>query len=157
MDRSVSPEVAHRALLVAAANVTGLVFDYDGYDEDGHGSPDAFIKEESATPPAHDDRPFRMPMKFKSAAPPKSSGSPAGKTGAAQQQASRESRPGRHGKAASSKAKGAAQEPGQPVIPRKIEDWDPWKGVLHELYITQNRILRDIIGIMETKHNLRAT
>ena len=91
-------------------------------------------------------------MKFKSAAPPKSSGSSAGKTGAAQQQASR-----RHGKAASSKAKAAAQAPGQPIIPRKIEDWDPWKGVLHELYITQNRILRDIIGIMETKHNLRAT
>jgi hypothetical protein len=151
MDRSVSPEGGHKALLAAAENVTGLVFIDDG-------AADAFVKEESSSPPgADDDRPFRMPLKFKAADPPQRliSGTPAGKAGSAQQQGSR---PGRHGKGGASKASHKAPPaPGQPIIPRRVEDWDPWKGVLYELYITQNRILRDIIGIMETKHNLRAT
>jgi hypothetical protein len=152
MERSVSPEAGHRALLAAAADVTGLVFDDDGYDDD---VALAFIKEETASPTTDDDRPFRMPLKFKAANPAhKASGTSAAKTGTAQQG----SRAGRHGKGAASKAgPKAAQSPDQPIIPRKIEDWDPWKAILHELYITQNRILRDIIGIMETKHNLRAT
>ncbi|KAK3384942.1 hypothetical protein B0H63DRAFT_432483 [Podospora didyma] len=44
-----------------------------------------------------------------------------------------------------------------PFVPRRAEDWEPWKGVLHELYITHNRILKDIIVIMETTYNLKAT
>lgn len=149
MDRSVSPEGGHRALLAAAENVTGLVFDDDT-------AADAFVKEESSSPPgADDDRPFRTPLKFKAAGPPQRlSGTPAGKASSAQQQGPRS---GRHGKGASKAGHKAPPAPGQPIIPRRVEDWDPWKGVLYELYITQNRILRDIIGIMETKHNLRAT
>ncbi|KAJ4291403.1 hypothetical protein N0V88_005996 [Collariella sp. IMI 366227] len=38
-----------------------------------------------------------------------------------------------------------------------MEQWEPWKAVLHDLYITQNRILRDIIEIMELKYNVRGT
>ncbi len=96
-----------------------------------------------------------MPSKFKTATlPQKFPGTPARKAGVVQQ---RGSRPGRYRKAASEVGFQSPQAPGQPIIPRKVKDWDPWKGVLHELYITQNRILRDIIGIMETKHNLRAT
>lgn len=52
---------------------------------------------------------------------------------------------------------GAGHPSHLPIIPRKAEDWDPWKSILHELYITQNRILRDIINIMDTTYNLRAT
>jgi hypothetical protein len=144
--RSVSPEDGPRALLAVAENVTGLVLDED--------APVPFIKEESLSPVADDDR-FRMqPLKFKSTSPPqKPSASPPGKASAAQQRSGRQ-------KGVSSKALKAAKAihvPGQPIIPRKIQDWEPWKGVLYELYITQNRILRDIIGIMETKHNVRAT
>ncbi|KAK3366535.1 Clr5 domain-containing protein [Podospora didyma] len=40
-----------------------------------------------------------------------------------------------------------------PFVPRRAEDWEPWKGVFHELYITHNRILKDIIAIMETTYN----
>lgn len=147
MDRSLSPEDGPRALLAAAENVTGLVLDED--------APVPFIKEESLSPAADDDRVFRMQaLKFNSASPPqKPSSTPAGKSSAAQ----RAGRQGKVGSKASLKAAKAVQVPGQPIIPRKIQDWEPWKGVLYELYITQNRILRDIIGIMETKHNLRAT
>lgn len=62
-----------------------------------------------------------------------------------------------------SKSGASVSRPGQghsshlPIIPRKAEDWDPWKNVLYELYITQNRILRDIINIMDTTYNLKAT
>ena len=43
------------------------------------------------------------------------------------------------------------------IIPRKPSDWEPWKDVLYELYIIQNQYLKDIIQIMDTWHNLRAT
>lgn len=147
--QSSSPESGPHALLAAAENVTGLVLDDDPQ----------FIKEESSSPgPDGDhDTPFRrQPFKFKSVGPPqKLPGTPAGKASAAHHQ----ERIRRHGGKAASRANHPKGPPvaGQPIVPRKTEDWDPWKGVLHELYITQNRILRDIIGIMETKHNLRAT
>jgi hypothetical protein len=139
---------SHALLFAAAENVTGLVLD----DDDAQ-----FIKEESSSPGPDDDRdsPFRrQAFKFKSTGPPqKLPGTPAGKPTAAQE------RSRRHGGKAASRANHPKGPPaaGQPIVPRKTEDWDPWKSVLYELYITQNRILRDIIGIMEAKHNLRAT
>jgi hypothetical protein len=157
MDRSVSPEGDPMAILAAAESLTGMVFD-DGVDE-------AFIKEESSSPVADDDRLFMIkrlqPFKFKPPTPTqKSPGTPAGKIKATtgQHQAARAGRHGGKGSAASKTAHlRESQAPGQPIVPRKIEDWEPWKSVLHELYITQNRILREIIGIMETKYNVRAT
>ncbi|KAK4096551.1 hypothetical protein N658DRAFT_501448 [Parathielavia hyrcaniae] len=151
MDRSSSPDGRSKALLAQAEIVTGLVLDED--------APVPFIKEESLSPAPDDPRTVRMPsLKLKpSNSPQKPSGTSAGKATSAQQ------RPGRHGgkgvssKAGSLKAAKAIQVPGQPIIPRKIQDWEPWKGILYELYITQNRILRDIIDIMDTKHNVRAT
>lgn len=44
-----------------------------------------------------------------------------------------------------------------PMIPRKAEDWEPWKSVIHQLYIVQNHILKDIIVIMENTYNFKAT
>ncbi|KAK3388465.1 Clr5 domain-containing protein [Sordaria brevicollis] len=44
-----------------------------------------------------------------------------------------------------------------PMVPRKAEDWEPWKSVIHQLYIVQNHILKDIIVIMENTYNFKAT
>lgn len=161
MDRSVSPDDdgGPLALLAAAQSVTGLALD----DDDA----DAFIKEESSSPIPDDRKPLvltrmRQPPKFKPGlASRRLSGPPAGRTGTAQHHLAKSAKHGRT--VAASKAAAAIrgahppQVPAQPVVPRRIEDWEPWKGVLHELYITQNRILRDIITIMETEYNLRAT
>ncbi|KAL2151443.1 hypothetical protein VTH82DRAFT_6541 [Thermothelomyces myriococcoides] len=148
MNRTSPTEGEARAILAAAESVTGLVLD----DQDAQ----IFIKEESTSPVSDDGRPPTAGiLKAELSSPPhKPHTAPARKASLAHH------RPGRHGvKGASSRA-GAAREPpapGQPIVPRKNQDWEPWKGILYELYITQNRILRDIITIMETKHNLRAT
>ncbi|EGO55027.1 hypothetical protein NEUTE1DRAFT_85086 [Neurospora tetrasperma FGSC 2508] len=44
-----------------------------------------------------------------------------------------------------------------PMVPRKAEDWEPWKNVIHQLYIVQNHILKDIIVIMENTYHFKAT
>ncbi|KAK3496023.1 Clr5 domain-containing protein [Neurospora crassa] len=44
-----------------------------------------------------------------------------------------------------------------PMVPRKAEDWEPWKNVIHQLYIVQNHILKDIIVIMENTYQFKAT
>lgn len=44
-----------------------------------------------------------------------------------------------------------------PMVPRKADDWEPWKNIIHQLYIVQNHILKDIIVIMESTHNFKAT
>ncbi|KAK3947687.1 Clr5 domain-containing protein [Pseudoneurospora amorphoporcata] len=44
-----------------------------------------------------------------------------------------------------------------PMIPRKPEDWEPWKNIIHQLYIVQNHILKDIIVIMENTYHFKAT
>lgn len=44
-----------------------------------------------------------------------------------------------------------------PMVPRKAEDWEPWKNVIHQLYIVQNHILKDIIVIMEDTYRFKAT
>ncbi|KAK4124378.1 hypothetical protein N657DRAFT_689935 [Parathielavia appendiculata] len=151
MDRSASPDGRSRALLAQAENVTGLVLDED--------APVPFIKEESLSPVPDDPGVVRMPsFKVNTVSPTqKSSGTPAGKASGTQQKSGRHGGKGGSSKAGILKAAKAIQVPGQPIIPRKVQDWEPWKGVLYELYITQNRILRDIIDIMETKHNVRAT
>lgn len=154
MPRSESPEEGHMAILAAAEDVTGLVLDADDHD--------VFIKEESSSPAADDDdRPILIarlqPLKFKPAASSQRlAGSHAGR--ATNTQVARSSKNGAK-TAASSRSGGlrGAQAEGKHIIPRRIEDWEPWKGVLHELYITQNRILRDIIGIMDSKYNVKAT
>ncbi|GAB1317443.1 hypothetical protein MFIFM68171_07653 [Madurella fahalii] len=163
MDRSLSPDDdgGPLALLAAAQSVTGLALD-DEDDDDAR----AFIKEESSSPLPDNRKPLvlarmRQPPKFKPGlASRRLSGPPAGRAATAQHHLSK---PAKHGRtAAASKAvvlRGAhpPQVPAQPVVPRRIEDWEPWKAVLHDLYITRNRILRDIISIMETEYNLRAT
>ncbi|KAL2176527.1 uncharacterized protein P884DRAFT_260548 [Thermothelomyces heterothallicus CBS 202.75] len=148
MNQTSPTEGEARALLATAESVTGLVLD----DHD----PRIFIKEESTSPFPDDGRsPSAGALKTESASPPqKLPTAPARKASVAYQ------RPGRHAvKGGSSRASLAKEPPtpGQPIVPRKNQDWEPWKGILYELYITQNRILRDIITIMETKHNLRAT
>ncbi|KAK4192357.1 hypothetical protein QBC35DRAFT_247622 [Podospora australis] len=144
MDGSPSPaESGPLALLAIAGDMTGLVFDGDEVD--------VFIKEESTSPAADGDRSSRSksgspPIKFKTgglthriADSPTSSGSSQHRV-AKRKTAIKVPHPSPH-----------------PVVPRRIEDWEPWKAVLHELYISQNRILRDIIQIMETNYNLKAT
>ncbi|KAL2017197.1 hypothetical protein VTK56DRAFT_2517 [Thermocarpiscus australiensis] len=161
MYRSLSPEGGPKepkALIAQAESVTGLLLDDD--------DPQVFIKEEPLSPAADADglllTPRVQPLKYKAGAPSqKASGSgpqEVGRASAAQQQVVRHGRHGGKGAAPSKAALlRASQSPGQPVVPRRVEDWEPWKDILHELYITQNRILRDIINIMETKYNLKAT
>lgn len=156
MNRSVSPDDdgGALALLAAAESLTGLPLGDDTFD--------VFIKEESSSPVADDEKPLVMARVRQ---PPKllkpGLGSARRLQGADQQHLL--VKPAKHGRAsAASKALGLRAShtppiPAQPVVPRRIEDWEPWKGVLHELYITQNRILRDIITIMETEYNIRAT
>jgi hypothetical protein len=43
------------------------------------------------------------------------------------------------------------------IVPKTAADWEPWRPILQELYMRQNRILRDIITIMETAYGLKAT
>lgn len=151
--RSLSPEEEHMAIIAAVENVTGLVLDQSDAD--------VFIKEESSSPATDDDNQTQSPhLKFKPATPQRSA-SPQTRPAKSSTQQQQPLRPAKHGgKAATVSKTVLARGPpttGQAVIPRRTEDWEPWKAILHELYITQNRILRDIIGIMDTKHNLKAT
>jgi len=148
MDGNSHTEGEARALLATAESLTGLVLD----DQD----PQIFIKEESKSPSPDDDRSLGMlGLRSPSSSPiQKSPTVSARKVSAAQQRSGKHG--GKGGTSKASQLKGPPA-PGQPIVPRKNQDWEPWKGVLYELYITQNRILRDIINIMETKHNLRAT
>ncbi|KAL2139401.1 hypothetical protein VTI28DRAFT_5250 [Corynascus sepedonium] len=148
MNRISHTEGEARALLATAESLTGLVLD----DHD----PQIFIKEESKSPSPDSDRSLPVPpLITTSVSPPqKLSSVSARKAITAQQRSSRHGAKG--GTSRASQLRGPPS-PGQPIVPRKNQDWEPWKGILYELYITQNRILRDIINIMETKHNLRAT
>lgn len=153
MGGSTSPaDSGPMALLAIAGDMTGLVFDGDEVE--------VFIKEESTSPAADDDRSRfsksgTPPIKFKTGGlthrlADSPVGGQAGPGGGASSQL----------QAAAAKRKATIRVPhpsSHPVVPRRIEDWEPWKGVLHDLYISQNRILRDIIQIMETNYNLKAT
>ncbi|KAL2261658.1 hypothetical protein VTK26DRAFT_3673 [Humicola hyalothermophila] len=153
MPRSNSPEDGARAILTAAENVTGLVLDEDEID--------VFIKEESSSPVPDDDRPMLVarlqPLKFK---PAVSTQKVVGGTHVGRTNNAHAAKPRKNGGKAAPPSRGGLrgeQAEGKHIIPRRVEDWEPWKGVLHELYITQNRILRDIIGIMDSKYNVKAT
>ncbi|KAK4247607.1 hypothetical protein C7999DRAFT_14416 [Corynascus novoguineensis] len=148
MNRISQTEGEARALLATAESLTGLVLD----DHD----PRIFIKEESKSPSPDSDRSLPVPpLITTSVSPPqKLSSVSARKASTTQHRSSRHG--AKVGTSRASQLRGPPS-PGQPIVPRKNQDWEPWKGILYELYITQNRILRDIINIMETKHNLRAT
>ncbi|KAK3990918.1 hypothetical protein QBC44DRAFT_237995 [Cladorrhinum sp. PSN332] len=153
MDGSMSPDAGPMALLVAAGNMTGLVLDQDEID--------AFIKKEETTPSPDDNRSMalgRIPtLKFKN-----SGGSPSDikvprTGGTSQQHRSRQTvKTGKGGKSSKLSMRGPHPSPNA-IVPRRIEDWEPWKGILFNLYITQNRILREIIEYMDTAFNLKAT
>ncbi|KAM7218867.1 hypothetical protein V8F06_005747 [Rhypophila decipiens] len=109
---------------------------------------DVYIKEDSESPPAEDGKHVihrRRPQQSKPAANRTASGRTLKSTKLTSKSGASVSRPGQ------------GHSSHLPIIPRKAEDWDPWKSILHELYITQNRILRDIINIMDTTYNLKAT
>ncbi|KAK0716628.1 hypothetical protein B0T21DRAFT_396174 [Apiosordaria backusii] len=152
LDGSTSPAGGPMALLATAENLTGLVLDGDEVP--------VFVKEETTSPVSDISRSSQVSsFKYKPKAPPRTSGASGGnRTGVSHHHSGKS---GRHGSKAAAAAKAAAlrgpHPSPHPVVPRRIEDWDPWKGLLHELYITQNRILRDIIQLMETNYNLKAT
>ncbi|KAK4170823.1 hypothetical protein QBC36DRAFT_112860 [Triangularia setosa] len=152
LDGSTSPDGGPMALLVAAEDLTGLVLDGDEIQ--------VFVKEETTSPVSNTSKSSQIPsLKFKTKAPPRTSGAADGnQTGASRHHTTKS---GRRGSKAAAAAKAAAlrgpHPSPHPIVPRRVEDWDPWKGLLHELYIAQNRILRDIIQLMETNYNLKAT
>ncbi|KAK4203227.1 hypothetical protein QBC40DRAFT_29571 [Triangularia verruculosa] len=152
LDGSASPDGGHKALLAATKDLTGLAL--DGEDVK------VFIKEETTSPVSHTSKPSQVSsLKFKSKATLRTAGSHGNnQTGASRHHISKS---GKHGSKAAAAAKAATlrgpHPSPHPIVPRRVEDWDPWKGLLHELYITQNRILRDIIQLMENNYNLKAT
>ena len=113
----------------------------------GHDSADdfdQFIKDEDSSPSPESDKPLlfdrRPSSQFQSAVARKRAGKPTKSISGASSSTG-------PGSPSSSKV----------IIPRRAEDWEPWKSVLHELYITQNFILKDVMAIMEDKYNLKAT
>ncbi|KAK0665313.1 hypothetical protein QBC41DRAFT_15687 [Cercophora samala] len=152
LDGTTSPDGGPMALLAAAEDLTGLVLEGDEVN--------VFVKEETASPVSNTGKSSQIPsLKWKPKVPLKTSST----RGSTHTSASRHhaTKSGRHGSKAAAAAKAAAlrgpHPSPHPIVPRRVEDWDPWKGLLHELYITQNRILRDIIQLMETNYNLKAT
>ncbi|KAK0648899.1 hypothetical protein B0T16DRAFT_409049 [Cercophora newfieldiana] len=150
-DRSSTPGGVSAAIMMASA-AAGRPHDADVEIDDGDDS-DVFVKDESSSPDPDCEKPRfverRPPSKTSSGTRRIPSALTTAKSGKSASKA-----------AASSSSKGGSRSPPSspnPVIPRRAEDWEPWKTILHELYITQNRILRDIIVIMETNYNLRAT
>ncbi|KAK0712958.1 hypothetical protein B0T26DRAFT_650033 [Lasiosphaeria miniovina] len=123
-------------------------FDTDGLDD--HGAVFALDEDEDESSPSPEaDNQLtslsrRQPSRFSSADPSASSSPPTHSTPSDQSPTRDEGRDSLSSQVI-------------PLVPRRAEDWEPWKSVLHELYITQNRILRDIIMFMETNYNLKAT
>ncbi|KAL2157863.1 hypothetical protein VTH06DRAFT_4916 [Thermothelomyces fergusii] len=48
-------------------------------------------------------------------------------------------------------------QPGRPMIPVSASDWESKKQIIWELYIDQNMFLNEVIEIMITKYNFKAT
>ncbi|KAK5659193.1 hypothetical protein OQA88_1283 [Cercophora sp. LCS_1] len=150
---SSSPEALSAAFMLAKA------------DGDGDHGVDAFLGDDSSSPSPESERPVfveRRPPSKLSTGTSRKMAAKAARSGSALKQAKPASKPGStKGSSSSSSSKsGDGKNPqvsSNPIIPKRADDWEPWKGILHELYITQNRILRDIILIMETTYNLRAT
>ncbi|KAK4162424.1 hypothetical protein QBC43DRAFT_321908 [Cladorrhinum sp. PSN259] len=156
MDGSLSPDGGPMALLVAAENMTGLVLDDNDID--------APIKKEEASPGPDDNRSImlgRIPaLKFKTVGGSSSSSDvKVTRPGGTSQQHSNHqpaAKVGKSGKSARGSIRGPHPSP-HAIVPRRTEEWDQWKGTLFNLYITQNRILRDIIEYMDKNFNLKAT
>lgn len=136
------------AILAAVEDMTGLVVDVKDDDTSVKAEPLSPVSNASRQSLSLLTRP--RPLKFKSAVtsprspvqvPPKLPGEQSGRPKAGNR----------------SKASRDPLPLPQPIVPKKMEQWEPWKAVLHDLYITQNRILRDIIEIMELKYNVRGT
>lgn len=131
--------------------------------EDGDGNHDieAFLGDDSSSPSPESERPVfveRRPPSKLSAAASKRMAVKAARSGSALKSAKVGSKAVTKSASSSSSKSGDGSPPSpNPIIPKRADDWEPWKSILHELYITQNRILRDIILIMETTYNLRAT
>jgi hypothetical protein len=150
--RSSSPGGVSAAVMMATAagEPHEADADADADADDGEDS-DVFFKDESSSPDPENEKP-----RFAERRPPSklSSGGrriPSALAGVKSSKSASK---------AASVFKGGIRSPPpspNPIIPRRAEDWEPWKTVLHDLYITQNRILRDIIIYMETTYNLRAT
>ncbi|KAK0611033.1 hypothetical protein B0T14DRAFT_529509 [Immersiella caudata] len=148
-----SPPVGASAATMMATPAASEPVDADAdADANDWDDSDVFSKDESSSPDPENEKPRlaerRPPSKL-------SSGGRRIPSGLAGVKSSKSA-----SKAVASASKAGIRSPPpspSPVIPRRAEDWEPWKTILHELYITQNRILRDIINIMDTNYNLRAT
>ncbi|KAK4229262.1 hypothetical protein QBC38DRAFT_119986 [Podospora fimiseda] len=156
MEKSMSPDAGPMALLVSAGNMTGLVLDNDEID--------AFIKREDTTPGPDDKDRSLVPVRISTLKFKNGGGSPTDvkvppRTGETSQQQHHHHnhRPVKTGKGRSKISTRGPHSTPNAIIPRRVEDWEPWKSVLFNLYITQNRILRDIIEYMDTTFNLKAT
>lgn len=150
-DSSSSPESMSAAFVRANAVAHMDDADMDGEHDDDD---DMLLKDDSSSPSPESEKPAfvqrRPPSKFPPGASRRIPNTQSGRSASAIAKTTKGS------KVSSSKNRDSPS-PGNPVIPRRAEDWEPWKQVLHELYISQNRYLRDIIVIMETNYNLRAT
>ncbi|KAK3690093.1 hypothetical protein B0T22DRAFT_462982 [Podospora appendiculata] len=165
LDEGTSPESLSPMSRFAENHVSGLIFDDDDDEDD-----DVLIKDGSSSPPSDGGRRLflarRQPSRFGSGAGQLSSSATdlssqrtAGVT-VSQHKAGRAANLKSAGKSAASVSTTGSRAPHPsrtPLIPRKAEDWEPWKSILYELYITQNRILREIINLMDTTYNLKAT
>ncbi|KAK3320134.1 hypothetical protein B0T19DRAFT_361560 [Cercophora scortea] len=155
LDEGTSPESLSPRSHFVGNHVSGLIFDDD--DDDNYDDDDGMMIKDASTSPSSDGdkRLFvarRQPSKFVSQRM-------AGVT-VSQHKAARAANLKSAGKSAASLSATGSRAPHPsrtPLIPRKAEDWEPWKSILYELYITQNRILRDIINLMDTTYNLKAT
>ncbi|KAL2192609.1 hypothetical protein P885DRAFT_47276 [Corynascus similis CBS 632.67] len=49
------------------------------------------------------------------------------------------------------------QLPKRPIVPTNPRDWESKKHIIRELYMNQNKILNEVIDIMISKHNFKAT
>ncbi|KAK0625483.1 hypothetical protein B0T17DRAFT_617571 [Bombardia bombarda] len=145
---STTPESPAMSLVAGHHVSTLMMLDHDDDYENEDIEGDISIKDESLSPLSEDGRSLsnRPGLSARHAIKSEHLKLKAGKT------------TGKPAAPASSIGGHRAPHPSRiPLIPRKAEDWEPWKGILHELYITQNCILRDIIITMETKYNLKAT
>lgn len=150
-----SPAGGVPVALMMGGTSAGLPLDTD-VDIDDAGSSQSFIKSDSSSPDPESDKPRfvqrRPPSKLSAGGFRRKHGPLSGtkKAAKAASKAASES---------SSRENGSQSPPSSPnpIIPRKAEDWEPWKNILHDLYITKNIILRDIIVIMDQTHNVRAT
>ncbi|KAK1830411.1 hypothetical protein QBC39DRAFT_260932 [Podospora conica] len=131
-------------------------------DHDSADDSEQFIKDDDSSPSPESDKPRilhpRPIAQFQSAtAPKKAAAKPAAK-------------PAPKATKSPSMTSDSSDTPGSPgspdtpgssssglFVPRRAEDWEPYKEILFDLYIKKNIILKEVIVTMEQKHNLKAT